>query len=233
MEINININIPKLSREKCIKYGAVVVITVVMMVVAGILLGPGYKTPINKSIALINKKTEDSMEYRKYSGLDTQHSFEVMHSEAISKDGDTYEDYVKALENEFGDNYKIKYSIDSADKYNDKKLEELADEITVIYESEISSADESLALYEEEWQDEEVSFKQQEKLKKVYEKYIDECGKIKVTAAYEVDVVCTIKGSSGKETFDIKALVIAKVNGKWIFVDGLINPYIVYSNVSR
>lgn len=228
---NQNTNAVKLDKDKLIKYGVIaacaVVVLIIVIALFNAIFGSSYKTPIKKTIQLINKKSEASLDYRKYSALDTQYEFAVMYYEAMDEDDDAYEDYIEALEDEFGDNYKIKYKITDADKLSSKKLEDLEEEIADSYEEEADDADETLELYEELWDEEDISSKNQKKLTKAFEKYIKECEKVKVTAAYKVDLECTIKGSEGDEDFEIEDLIIAKVNGEWIFTNSAINPYTI------
>ncbi len=230
---NQNTNSIKLSKEQLIKYGiiaaCVVVVLIIVIALFNAIFGSSYKTPIKKTMELVNIKTEEAIEYRKYSSLDTQYELAKLHLEVIGDDGHTYEDYIDALKEEFGSNYKVKYKITDADKLSSKKLENLAEELADIYEEEADDSEEILDDYEDLWDDEDVSSKDQKKLTKAFNKYIKECEKVKLTVAYKVDLECTIKGSDGKEEFEIENIVIAKVNGEWIFVDGMINPYVIQS----
>ena len=204
----------------------VIIVVFIFIVVAMFFSGMGYKKPVKKSIGLINKRVEDSLTYRKYSTLDAQYDFSELYANIMDDKDDTYARYIESLEEKYGDDFKVSYKIAEADKLDEKSLKELETEIISICNSQRDSSEETLATYEAIWNSAELTSKEHKKLKKSFGKYIEECSDVDVTSAYKVGLDCKIKGSEGKDEFDVQGLIVAKVNGKWIIVEGAINPYV-------
>lgn len=222
----------KPDKKQLTKYavigGMAVVALIVIIVIFNALFGSSYKTPIKKSMALINKHAENNLDYSKYSNLKSMYEYQKLNEEIMDGDDDEYEEYIDELADEFGDNFKVKYKIAKAKKLDKDDLEDLADDIEEYYEELADESDDTLDTLEEVWDEEDVSSKDQKKLEKAYKKYIKECGKLKITAAYEVKLECKIKGSEDSAEFKLKDVIIIKVNGEWVFRGGSLTPSTIY-----
>lgn len=212
--------------------GALVVLILLIVLLSSV-FGGSYKKPIKKSIALINKKVENDLEYSKWcqSALD-QELMEVRADiiKSYKEDAEeTYEDAIDELKDQFGNNFKIKYKIKDADKMDKDDLEEMQDDLEEYIEYLEDSEDTVMDRIDDLCDEEDISSSKQKKLEKAYENYFKKIGKSKITAAYEVELECTIKGSEDEEDFDLEVIIV-KLNGDWILYGGGITPReILYS----
>ncbi len=232
---NENQNSVKPDNKKIITYAvigvAAVVAVIIVVSIFSSIFGGSYKTPIKKAVALVNKKVENDLDYAKYSSLESYYEYLELSEELLDEDDDEYEEYLDELAEEYGDNFKVKFKISDVEKADKDDLKDFQKEYEELYEEIGDLADDTLDYLEEYWDEEDLSSKEQKKLKKAFEKYVDECEKLKITAAYEVELECTIKGSEDDDDFELEDIIIAKVNGEWVFLSGAITPKTIYYSV--
>ncbi|MBP3338298.1 MAG: hypothetical protein J6L69_02710 [Lachnospiraceae bacterium] len=221
--------------------GALVAIIVVVLVFS-VLFGGGYKKPIKAADKALDKHKIDSYEYADYTSLKSYREYVELKNELLDEDDheDAYEETIEELEDEFGSKFKVKIKITDKEKLDKDDRKDIADGLEDYYESTVDNEDDSLDYLEELCDEEDVSSKDFKKLKKAYEAYIKDLKKIKVSKAYELKLEVTIKGKEDEDDFKIKNLIVAKVNGEWVYVSevgedlyafgGGINPTTVYWN---
>lgn len=206
---------------------AAVVALIVLIALISTVFGGGYKKVIKNSMSLVNKKNESSLAYSEFSELKEQYEFSQLSAEIFDEDDDQYEEYIEALEEEFGDDYKITYKFHKAEKMDKDDLEDLNDELEDEAEDYLDLEDDVMDSIEDLCDEEDISSKDQKKLEKAMEKVFKAYDGIKISAAYEVTLKCEIKGDDGEEEFKIKDLIVAKVNGDWVLYQGSITPYTI------
>ncbi len=204
--------------------GAAVIALIVIIAVFSSIFGGGYKKVIKESIKLVNKKVEGDLAYQEYTQIKEMREYNKLSMEIFDQDDEQWESYVEALEDEFGDDYKVTYKISKSKKLKDDDLDDVVDAIEDKYDAYADMEDTILDSIEYLCDEEDISSKDQKKLEKQHEKVIKAYDDVKVSAAYEVTLKCTIKGDDGEEDFKIKDVIIAKVNGEWILADKNLNP---------
>jgi len=233
-----------LGKKQLIKAGILAGVVIIIVVLSALVSGFGYKGPVKASVGLVNSKAADFISYGRYSMPKSQYRFLELNDELakgnkdksdkdnVNDTGDeSYGVYVESLVSRYGEDYKIKYKIAKADKLDGETFLSLSKDISEYYASEAAGAKETLGVYEDMWNEYKLDAKAVEKLKKYYEKYISECEDIKITEAYKLQLTCTIKGSESRDDFEIEGIIVAKVNGKWIMVEGMVNPYTVLNGI--
>lgn len=226
MQISNNVENTKANNNmiKFIAIGGVALVALIIGIVAlSSILGGGYKKAIKGSISLINKKTEGDLAYQEFNQLKEMREYNQLSMEIFDQDDDQWEDYIEQLEDEFGDDYKIKYEISKAEKLKDDDLDDVVDAIEDSYDAYVDLEDTIMDSIEYLCDEEDISSKNQKKLEKQHEKLIKAYEDVKVTAAYEVTLKCEIKGDEDDNDFKIKDLIVAKINGEWVLV-GSLNP---------
>lgn len=217
------------NRDKVIKYGVISLGVVVILIIAIVLLnGKSYKTPIKGSIKLLNQKIMNEESYIQYYTFDSYYDYIIMEEKFLGGDTEEYKGYIDDFELEYGSKYKIKYDIARADKVDNDTLNEISEAMKGIATQISEDGDIKLKEKKEAWDKEDLTDKQVKKLEKAYEKYIKKCSDLKVTEAYEVDIECKIKGSGKSDKFEIKEIIIAKINGQWMIYSGHITPGTVH-----
>ncbi len=219
-----------LDKDKIIKLAvagvAAVVLVVLIVVLFTSLFGGGYKKAIKSQIKLINKQTEDGLEYQKYSSIENGYDITKMlceYSEEYLEDNyeENYEDAVDYLKDEFGRNYKITYKIAEAEKMEKDDVADIQEYFEEAWEDADEDFEDEWEDYYEEYYEEEydLSSKELKKVEAAMEKYYKATAKkVKVSAVYEVELECKIKGSEDSEEFDLDDIMVAKVNGDWVFL---------------
>ena len=215
--------------KKTLFIGIGVVAVAAVVGISSLLSGGGYKKAIKESIKLINEKTEGDLPYQEYTQIKEMREYNALSMEIFDKDDEQWENYIEQLEDEFGDDYKIKYEISKAEKLDEDDLDDLADDLEDSYDAYVDMEDSIMDSIDYLCDEDDVSSKDQKKLEKEHEKLIEAYEDVKVKEAYEVTLKCTIEGEDDEDDFKIKDLVIAKVNGEWIFVSGRLNPSTIVS----
>lgn len=217
------------NRDKMVKYGVVSLAVVVLLIIVIVLLNAkSYKTPIKSSIKLLNQKTMNEESYIQCYTFDSYYDYIIMEEEFLGGDTEEYKGYIDDFEIEYGSKYKIKYDIIEAKEVDSKTFNEISEAMKSIAKQISEEGNVKLEEKQKAWEKEDLTDKQVKKLEKAYEKYIEKCSDLEVTLAYEVDIECKIKGNGKSDTFEIKNIVIAKVNGQWMIYSGYITPGTVH-----
>jgi len=213
--------------KKTLKYAGIGAAALVVLIIIVALIGSmsgGYKKTIKGTIKLVNKKVEGNLPYQEYTQIKEMREYSKLNMEIFDQDDEMWEESIEKLEDEFGDDYKITYKISKSKKLKGDDLDDVVDAVEDSYDAYADLEDSILDTIDNMCEDEDVSSKDQKKLEKQFEKVIKAYDDVKVSAAYEVTLKCTIKGDDGEEDFKLKDVIIAKVNGEWIIVSQNINP---------
>lgn len=218
------------------------VVVIVLVVILASVFGSNYKTPIKKMVKLLNKKTENSVDYLALNSAPYDVSYTKTHISVLEKyddytddygkSKDAYEDLIDEFEEDYGDDYKITIKkIKNVDKMDKDDLKDIQDDIREAYEDKddiedaVDDMKDSLEYYEDEY---DVSSKDTKKLVKAYEKAIKAQAKAKVSKGYEVTVEFKIKGEDGHASYKAKNVQVLKINGKWVIYNGLTPSSLYY-----
>lgn len=235
---------PKPASPKKKKLAMWIGIGVAAFLVIAILIGVGiyslffggYRVPIRKTVAAINKDVADYNEFVDYylpkfviKDFDTAFSILAKEDEdvwegAYGEKDDYIADYLDALEDEYGDDYKVTYEIKETEKLEKRELNEIKSLWTEFASATLDYYDTALDdedLYEDilyYFEDEfDLSFKKADEKKFI--SALTDLGKnitkIEITDGYKVTLRYTIEGSEGKDRDKVTFNVI-KVNGTWL-----------------
>lgn len=191
-----------------------------------------YRTPIKYMEKIENiKKSQDIIKLFDCLNGFTEEEFKDVFE--ILEDSDSFEDIfesledsVESFEDEYGENYKVKYKIEDKEKLEDDDLEEFEDNIQqasenfeeIVEVSEDTDSDE----WEEICDESGLSKSQLKKLLKHFETISKKWSKAKVTKGYELSVVKRIKSSELDELEEEEMTIhVYKVNGRWIAQESL------------
>ncbi len=183
-----------------------------------------FESAIEDNIELINNYTSNALEYCKHGILPKNYELSKLlceYSEAYFEDmyQNSYKDYVEALKNEFGDNFKVDYSVNSKEDIDSDKIKEIQEYLEEAYDYLIDNDDDYWndleTMLDEEY---DFSSKEIEDVKVIFEEYVDEMKNLKITKAYEIEFEVSIKGSEDEDDFDME-IIIANINGEWLFVN--------------
>lgn len=215
-----------------IAVGAVAVIAVVIIIalLSGI-VGGGCKAPVKNVVGLINRQSTDIYAYNNtVQPAAFTNAFKSI--EGLMKGGDAKDDIKENIEDSFddiwddfedtyGDHWKISLEFTKVERFDKDDLEDLQDQ----WEDELDDLEDSDYDDEDTWEyladyldDEKDTDFDADKAASVFEKVINKLDSMKLTAAYEVKVKVTIKGSDDKDSETFK-LTVVKVGGKWIIYD--------------
>lgn len=201
----------------------------------------GYKAAIMNSVNLLNKQEQSQALYEKYAVFDSQYDMMQFLNEIKGKEDKEYADYVEGLKLKYGSKYKITYDISSETEISEAELKDIQESI----KKDQDELDAYIADMKDYCKENSLNEKDEEKLLKLCEKIVKDYSDVKVTKGYKVELDCKIDGSLGFMDFSIKNLIIAKINGQWIFVGyygeeekvyymaNPINPEIIYSKVEN
>lgn len=209
---------------------AAAVVIIILAVIISTAFGSSYKTPIKKMVKLINKKTESSIDYLALNNAPYDVTYyktrlQILdknddYTDCYGKSKDAYEDMIDELEEEFGDDYKIKIEkIKNVDKIDKDDLKDVQEDLREEYEDKddiedaVEEMEETLEDYEDEY---DLSSKDSKKILKAYEKSLKAQSKAKVTSGYEITVEFKIKGEDGHANYKAKNIEVYKINGKWV-----------------
>jgi len=218
-----------MNKDKLIKYGAIIAAAVIVLIMMLLFFNRDtYKTPIKGSIELLNEKSINEEDYVQYYTFDSYYKYMRVEEEIFNTDKTEFKDYIEDLEIEYGSNYKISYDIKSSKKVDSDMLDEIISAMDATSKQVKEEGNSKLNEKKKTWENEGLTDKEIKKLNKAYEKYLEKCSELKVKEAYEVDIECEIKGRLGSDTFEIKNIVVAKVDGQWMLYSGYITPGVVH-----
>lgn len=212
---------------------AILVALIVVLIVSG---ANAYKKPIKQLVNNINKHNTNVESYLDictpaFVGKTYSTVYDIVKGtskDAIDELNETinggFEEIYDGIEDEYGDHWKIKYTIRSKDKMKKKDLKaikdqckDLADQLERLGVDDEDLYDSLSDMLEDEY-DKPLKEKDIQKLAKLGDAGISDLKSIKITDGYEVKLRIDIKGSDDSDDTTLKIQVI-KVNGKWI-----INP---------
>ena len=211
----------------------IALIAVIAIALVLLLGGGSYKTPVNYMQKISNAKSASAYYKATLNSLNGFCESEVKSIFNIMKKSDQWEDMeenmdemIEGLKDQYGDNYKFKYTIKDKEKIDKDDLED--------YEDGIKESGEQLEKLVEQFEDfdddeleelaEEsgISKSNYKKMVKAMEKIAKKFGKAKVTAGYELEVEVKITGSELDEPEEEEMTVIVlKINGRWVSLDSI------------
>ena len=212
--------------------GVAACFVIVIAVVLCLVLGGGYKQPVNKLVSLVNSKSTDVNAY--HTCISPSFVPET-YKEALGliKGGDAkkelddtikeaFEEAYDGIEDEFGKNWKVSVEWKKNKKISDKDIKKLQDN----YDSLIKTLEKADLDDEDTWEDisdmlddEYDSELNTAKAAKMGENLLKKLDKFEITEGYEVKVKVTIKGKDDDDSTTMEANIV-KANGKW-FIDPL------------
>lgn len=201
--------------------GALVAIAAVVLVLVFFVFNT-YKTPIKLMEKANNAKKASAM-YDRYIKMlngfcedEFQEYMEIIKKSESSDDimGD-FAETIEDNEEEFGDNYKIKYKIVEKEKIDKEDLKELQDGIRDSAKEWLSENED--VDYEEVAYYEDLTVAQAKKLVKAQNGIAKILKKVKVSAGYTLTVNVTIRGSELDEPEEEEMEInVYKINGRWV-----------------
>lgn len=223
---------PKKSKGKGIGIIATCIVVVAALVVgAFVFLGSSYKDPLNSFMKAVNKREEDSSKivagiYGKKFGkyyLKTIEAQEKLYDEDESSD--ELEELYEAIEDEFGDDWKISFEYKKSKKIKFKDLEE---EFDFDFDDYMDDLDEGIEYYEELLDDDDEIeeyaeyFDASEKAVKEYLEsqiaFMKAVQKMDFKQVYEVKGKFIVKADGDKYESESVTLYFGKTNGTWVYL---------------
>ena len=212
--------------------GVAVCFIVVIAVVLCLVLGGGYKKPVNKLVSLVNSKSTNVGAYME---CITPSFVPETYKEALgllkggdAKDelndtiNDAFDEAFDGIEEQFGKNWKVSVEWKKNKKLSDKELEKLQKS----YDSLSKTLDSIKIDDEDTWEDIADAIDDEfdteintAKAAKMGENLMKKLDNFKITDGYEIKVKVNIEGKDDKDSQTMSANVI-KANGKW-FIDPL------------
>lgn len=228
--------------------GAAAVVVLILLVVLISSLSGGYKKPIKTVVNNLNKRNTNIGAYLDcFAPKSVTNYYDALYGAVKSGNKDAIEDLNDAvedmfdeafdnLEDEYGDNVKIKIESIKGKKMSrgdlkdaEKRWSNLSDTLENLEIDDDDLYDQLSEMLDDEYS-KELSEGQISKLAKEGDKLINALDDIKVTAGYEVTAKIKVVGSDDDDTEKIEFNVI-KVNGKW-FIDGSVYSYMVTNELN-
>lgn len=210
----------KVRENRYVRYALIALVIIAVISLCNVISYWGYRGPIKNSFNLINKKCEDALQYGEHASFKETIKYNEMEQELL---GTEYyvsqKDYIDGLNKEYGENYKVKYKIAEVEELDEEKCEAIEEFFVQFYEIMSETKDANLEELKQKCEKKDVDEKDIEKLCKAYEKHIEAYKDVDVTKVYKVQLKCKISGSVSWDEFVIEDIMIAKINGKWLFVN--------------
>ncbi len=202
--------------------GAVVALLLVIILVKACVAGGSYDQPFKDMQKLINKKSTSVDKYidaltPKFMSKAYKDAIKVLKKSDYKDDiKDMYEEAEEKLEDifdemkdQYGKNVKITYKVTDKDKLDKDELEDIQDNYRDLG-SLLSAAKTAIK------ENDDLSDKEADKLKKIIGKLSDDLEEVKVTKGYEIDVKIKIKGKEDDDESELEDIKVIKVNGEWM-----------------
>ena len=121
--------------NKYVRYALIAVIIIVLISLCNGISYWGYRGPVKNSFNLINKKSEDALQYGEHASFKATIKYRKLEKELLGETGlVSYEEYINGLNKEYGENYKVKYKIAETTKLDDGKITEVEEFFDKLYE---------------------------------------------------------------------------------------------------
>ncbi len=216
-----------LPRKVWIIAGAGVAVLIAAIIVLS-LLGNTYKTPIQTAEKLLNTKSVEKIIDRAPTLLNGFGESEAEKLIKILKKSDQYKDtledaedafaeLMEGLEDEYGDNFKIKLKIEDKEKLEREDVREFRNKLRDISDLGEQLDDMDSDDYEDMADDLGITKSRAKDMVKALESFCDECKSAGVKEGYELSVVASITGSELDEPEEMDITVrVFKVDGRWV-----------------
>ena len=215
---------------------AVVFLAVAISLLSGILTNT-YRTPINRLMAISNKKNTSNIMKTHVRQLNGFSEKEVTAFLKAAQACDTYEDMldtmkdqqerqVETWEDQYGSNYSFSYEIEDKEKLEKSDLREARDYIKNIAKEIKDVIDATEDFDSDDWEDAADSLgcskSEAKKLIKSMENVYKVWKNADVSAGYELSLIIIVDGRDLDEPEESETSVnVFKVNGRWVSADAI------------
>ena len=223
------------KKKKGLKFWLITGISVAVAIAAVVLalvlfVFNTYKTPISLQQKYANAKKASTMLDRRVEMLNGFCEDEYKEILKIAQKSDNYEDVLESCEeqieymqDEYGENYKVKYKVVDKEELDKDELREVRDTIRERGEQRLEDVEDlDDEDYEEGAEELGITVSQAKKYAKAMESIAKTLKKAKVTEGYVLTVSVTITGSELDEPEEDEYEVsVYKVNGRWVSQEAL------------
>lgn len=225
------------KRNKKIAIIAVAVITFVAVVLAAVFARMYLTKPskeeilrdceniLARNVAAINTRTFDMMIYEKNSCLDSQKEYFEYYEEIVKRDelfhknayDECYEEDINFIGKCLGEDFQIAFLVKNKEELDAKRIKYIQSELKGLWEMEPEYISYYMEMVSSELENFDLTEDDKKGLRSAFEKFTKDSSKIKVTRAFKLDVLFTIKGNKTLE-FE-KEIYFAKVNGELLMLN--------------
>lgn len=214
----------------------IIIAAVVAVILAGAILGIGfatnnYMTPVRYAQKQANMRSLNGKKAirENLTRLGVKNAGEIVkimfQSDAFLDEVEELQDYVEeryeAKQDAWGDNFRIKYSVEDKIELEKSDLREYRNTFRQTVRTLQNALEYTEDYDSDDWEDlaEELDLSrtQTKKLVAVYREMLEKIDRVEVTAGYELDVLVTVTGDMLEEPGERNiTLTVLKVNGRWI-----------------
>lgn len=221
----------KKNVQKYLLVGALLIVILIGAIASIRYAANNYMVPVRNAEKLENLESLDGKSFLKKSlkGLGVKNAREIINlccesdlfldmTEHIEE---TVEEYYEDNQDEYGDNFKIQYTVEEKVKLEKTDLRDYQKSFRAYMEDIQYIIEQTDDFDTDDWQDLaeelEMTRTQARKFIAALNNMVKDFGRLEVTAGYELDILRTITGEylDEPEEEDI-TLEVVKVNGKWV-----------------